>query len=58
MIMFLRSTCAIVCIGFLFLFMTVCYSIVCIYHMLVRAAGSVPAIEHDSESVLDQYFSE
>lgn len=41
------------CLGILFLFTTVYYSIVCIYHMLVRAAGSVPGIEHDSESVLD-----
>ena len=38
--------------------MTVCYSVVYMYHMLVRTAGSVPAIEHDSESVLDQYFFE
>lgn len=52
-ITFSRSTCAMACLGILFLFMTVYYSIVCIYHMLVRAAGSVPGIEHDSESVLD-----
>lgn len=38
--------------------MAVYSSIAGIYHVLVRAAGSVPGIVHDSESVLDQYFFE